>query len=143
MEDGDSSGSLVSSFDRAFDSFEAIVCSELATPFSEFVSLCESPISHETRKMVIVSKTIGINIEIKHPLLSIKSLLLIVQYYVLLFDYFAVLSPLFESSFEASTELFSISRIYPAVMIPAGRATIAIPKKEEIIVTARPVVVTG
>lgn len=38
---------------------------------------------------------------------------------------------------------FSISLIYPAVIIPAGNATIAIPKTEDTIVTIRPIVVTG
>lgn len=33
--------------------------------------------------------------------------------------------------------------IYPAVIIPAGSATTAIPNIDEIIVTIRPVVVTG
>ena len=35
------------------------------------------------------------------------------------------------------------SSISPAVMIPAGMATTAIPKSEEIIATTRPMVVTG
>ena len=36
-----------------------------------------------------------------------------------------------------------ISTIYPAVIMPAGSATIAIPTKEDSMVTIRPAVVTG
>jgi hypothetical protein len=36
-----------------------------------------------------------------------------------------------------------MASIYPAVIIPAGSATIAIPNIEETIVTILPIVVTG
>lgn len=47
-------------------------------------------------------------------------------------------------SFHNSEEFsFSISAIYPAVMMPAGSATIAIPNNEEIMVNICPIVETG
>ena len=47
------------------------------------------------------------------------------------------------SSFSSVFLCSSSSLIYPAVMIPAGSATIAMPKTEETIATIRPAVVTG
>ena len=46
--------------------------------------------------------------------------------------------------FYCLSDLVSLNAsIYPAVIIPAGRAITAIPNIDEIIVTIRPVVVTG
>ena len=45
--------------------------------------------------------------------------------------------------FSYSLWLLSISAKYPAVMTPEGRAMIAMPKTEEIMVTILPIVVTG
>jgi hypothetical protein len=53
--------------------------------------------------------------------------------------------PGIDNAFYSDSPAFAsfISVMYPAVMIPAGSATIAMPKMDEIIVTALPKVVTG